>query len=397
MGSKFCAKVQKKFLVHRSSFIFFPLLCIFLYSVTLNSYFIYIFAAQNMDKRTRIVFIVNPISGTSDKQHIIDLIPEYLDSRRFEWEIRRTERKGHAADIADEAVSEGVDIVVAVGGDGTVNEVARRLIHKDTALGIIPCGSGNGLARHLYIPMNPDGALQVLSDCHIEQLDYGMIDQEPFFCTCGVGFDAFISDRFAKAGKRGLLTYIENTLKEGLNYKPDTYEITIDGERQVYKAFLIACANASQYGNNVYIAPHASMSDGLMDVTLMEPFTVLEAPQIAIQLFNKTITNNSRIRSFRCQHLHIKRSAPGVIHFDGDPKEAGEDLDVKLVPRGIYMVVNTREQPYLPPLLRTFADFYHDVNEEISTLSADIRADFKEGQRRISTINKELLRKLRKK
>ena len=130
-----------------------------------------------MDKRTRIVFIVNPISGTSDKQHIIDLIPEYLDSRRFEWEIRRTERKGHAAEFADEAVSEGVDIVVAVGGDGTVNEVARRLIHKDTALGIIPCGSGNGLARHLYIPMNPDGALHVLSDCHIEQLDYGMIDQ----------------------------------------------------------------------------------------------------------------------------------------------------------------------------------------------------------------------------
>ena len=350
-----------------------------------------------MDKRTKILFIVNPISGTSDKKHIIELIPKYLDEQRFEWTIRQTEHKGHAAEFADAAVSEGVDVVVAVGGDGTVNEVARRLVHTDTALGIIPCGSGNGLARHLYIPMNPDGALSILSDCHIEQLDYGMIDQEPFFCTCGVGFDAFISDRFAKAGRRGLLTYIENTLKEGLSYKPDTYEITIDGERQVYKAFLIACANASQYGNNVYIAPNASMSDGLMDVTLMEPFTMLEAPQIAIQLFNKTITSNSRIRTFRCQHLHIKRSAPGVIHFDGDPKQAGEELDVRLIPQGIRMVVNTHPQPYIPPLLRTFADFYHDVNEEISTLSADLRADFKERQRRISIINKELLRKLKKK
>ena len=349
-----------------------------------------------MYKRTKIVFIVNPISGVSDKTHIIDLIPEYLDSQRFEWTICKTERKGHAAEFAGKAISEGVDIVVAVGGDGTVNEVARSLIHTDTALGIIPCGSGNGLARHLYIPMNPEGALQVLSDCHIERLDYGMIDQEPFFCTCGVGFDAFISDRFAKAGRRGLLTYIENTLKEGLKYKPDTYEITIDGERQVYQAFLIACANASQYGNNVYIAPQASMSDGLMDVTLMEPFTMLEAPQIAIQLFNKTIISNSRIRSFRCQHLHIKRSEPGVIHFDGDPKQAGEELDVRLIPKGIYMVVNTNEQPYIPPLLRTFTDFYHGVNEEISTLGADIRADFKERQRRISIINKELLRKLRK-
>lgn len=350
-----------------------------------------------MEKKTKIVFIVNPISGTSDKGHIIDLIPEFMDSRRFEWTIRKTEHKGHAAKFANDATREGFDVVVAVGGDGTVNEVARSLIHTDTALGIIPCGSGNGLARHLYIPMNPDGALRVLSECHIEQLDYGMIDQEPFFCTCGVGFDAFISDRFAKAGSRGLLTYIENTLKEGLKYKPDTYEITIDGERQVYQAFLIACANASQYGNNVYIAPHASMSDGLMDVTLMEPFTMLEAPQIAIQLFNKTITSNSRIRTFRCQQLHIKRSAPGVIHFDGDPKEAGEELDVRLVPHGIRMVVNTREQPYIPPLLRTFTDFYHGVNEEISTLGADIRADFKESQRRIRIINKELLRKLRKK
>ena len=355
------------------------------------------FAARNMDKRTKIVFIVNPISGTSDKQHIIDLIPKYLDSQRFEYTICKTEHKGHAAEFVGKATKEGADVVVAVGGDGTVNEVARSLIHTDTALGIIPCGSGNGLARHLYIPMSADGALQVLADCRIEALDYGMIDQEPFFCTCGVGFDAFISDRFAKSNRRGLLTYIENTLKEGLKYKPDTYEITIDGERQVYKAFLIACANASQYGNNVYIAPHASMSDGLMDVTLMEPFTVLEAPQIAIQLFNKTITSNSHIRTFRCQHLHIKRSAPGVIHFDGDPKEADEELDVRLVPKGIRMVVNTREQPYLPPLLRTFTDFYHGVNEEISTFGADLKADFKEGQRRISTINKELLRKLRKK
>ncbi len=349
-----------------------------------------------MDRKAKIVFIVNPISGVSDKEHIINLIPKYLDSERFDWKIFKTERKGHAAEFAHEAIREGVDVVVAVGGDGTVNEVARSLVHTDTALGIIPCGSGNGLARHLYIPMNPEGALEVLSDCHIEQLDYGMIDQEPFFCTCGVGFDAFISDRFAKAGRRGLLTYIENTLKEGVKYKPDTYEITIDGERQVYKAFLIACANASQYGNNAYIAPHASMNDGLMDVTLMEPFTVFEAPQIAIQLFTKTITSNSRIRSFRCQHLHIKRSAPGVIHFDGDPKEAGEEVDVKLVAKGIRMVVNTREQPYLPPLLRSFTDFYHNFNEEISTLGADIRADFKESQRRISIINKELLRKLRK-
>ena len=185
-----------------------------------------------MAKRTKIIFVVNPISGTSDKKHIIDLIPKYMDDVCFEWAIRMTEYRGHAAKLVNEAIEENADVVVAVGGDGTVNEVARSLIHTNVALGIIPCGSGNGLARHLCIPMNADGALRVLSECHIEELDYGIIDQTPFFCTCGIGFDAFISDRFAKAGKRGLLTYIENTLKEGLKYKPDTYEITVDGEKQ---------------------------------------------------------------------------------------------------------------------------------------------------------------------
>ena len=147
-----------------------------------------------MDRQLKILFIVNPISGTSDKSHIINLIPEYMDASRFSWTIRKTEHKGHAAEFVKEAIKDDVDIVVAVGGDGTVNEVARSLIHTNTALGIIPCGSGNGLARHLYIPMSPEGALRVLSDCHIEALDYGMIDQVPFFCTCGVGFDAFISN-----------------------------------------------------------------------------------------------------------------------------------------------------------------------------------------------------------
>ena len=293
-----------------------------------------------MNGRTKVLFIVNPISGTTDKKRILDLIPEVLDGQRFEWSVCKTEHSGHATEIAERAAREGVDVAVAVGGDGTVNEVARGLLHTETALGIIPCGSGNGLARHLHIPMKPLGALKVLSDCHVEQLDYGMIDEHPFFCVCGVGFDATISDCFAKAGRRGLRTYVENTIKVGLKYKPDTYEITADGKRMTYKAFLIACANASQYGNNAYIAPHASMSDGLLDVTLLEPFSLLGAAKIAVQLFKKTITRNCHVRSFRCSQLHIKRSAPGAIHFDGDPREAGEEIDVRIVPKGIRVVVN---------------------------------------------------------
>ena len=349
------------------------------------------FAHRFMQDKVTVWFIVNPISGTTDKSRIVRLIPAYMDAQRFDVRILYTQFKGHAARIARQAVDEGVQVVVAVGGDGTVNEVARCLIHTQTALGIIPCGSGNGLARHLFIPMNPEGALQVLSTCSIEALDYGMINDTPFFCTCGIGFDAFVSSMFAKSERRGLLTYIETTLREGLRYKPDTYEIEIDGEKQHYKAFLIACANASQYGNNVYIAPRASMSDGLMDVTIMEPFTMLEAPQIAIQLFNKTIDQNSRIRTFRCKSLRIHRSQPGVIHFDGDPKEEGTDISVSLEPKGIRMVVNTNEQPYMPPLIRAFTDFYNNMNAELNV----IREDISRRQERIRSINKEMLRRLR--
>ena len=344
-----------------------------------------------MAEKKKVWFIINPISGTAGKEHIVQLIPDYMNPKRFDYSIKYTKRKGHAAEYTRRAIKQGVDVVVAVGGDGTVNEVARSLVHTETALGIIPCGSGNGLARHLFIPMNPEGALQVLADCNVKSLDYGTINDTPFFCTCGVGFDAFVSSKFAESGRRGLLSYIENTLKEGLKYKPDTYEIEIDGETQTYKAFLIACANASQYGNNVFIAPAASMSDGLMDVTIMEPFNVLEAPAIAIQLFNKTINQNSRIKTFKCSHLKIHRLEPGVIHYDGDPKHEGTDIEVSLIPHGVKMVVNDNEQLLLPPLLRAFSDLYNGWNDELN----NIRQDLQDRQRKISIINKELLRKLR--
>jgi YegS/Rv2252/BmrU family lipid kinase len=337
----------------------------------------------------RIWFIVNPISGTQDKKGIVAKIPEYFPEDRFATEIKYTEYSGHAAKIASLAVEQDVDIVVAIGGDGTVNETARALIHSNVALGIVPCGSGNGLARHLFLPMNPDGALQVISECNIHTLDYGLINGMPFFCTAGVGFDAFLSDRFNKSGKRGLLSYIENALTEGVSYEPETYELEILGEEaevKTYRAFLITCANASQYGNDFYIAPHASMSDGLMDVTIMEPFTVFETPQIAFQLVHRTITQNSHIKTFRCKDLIIRRTKPGVIHVDGDPKDSDSEVRVSLVPKDIRMVVNVNKQPWQPPLLRMFTDIYTGVS-----------TPFKETPRKISKINDELLSKLRRK
>ena len=242
-----------------------------------------------MADKKRIVFIVNPVSGTSGKNFVLRLIEDYLDKSQYDYEVMKTEYVGHATELAKQASVHGTDIVCAIGGDGTVNEVAAGLIHTQTALAIIPSGSGNGLARHLRIPTDPLSAIKIINRGLTLPMDYGVVNKRPFFCTCGVGFDAFISQRFAESGKRGPVSYIENVLNSSLNYHPETYDLDIvnnsDGEEvhQIYKAFLISFANASQYGNNAYIAPSASVRDGLLDVTIIEPFLAIEAPQMAIQ------------------------------------------------------------------------------------------------------------------
>lgn len=316
--------------------------------------------------KKKAVFIINLISGTSDKAAIPGLIDQYLDKTQFEYEIAVTQYAGHASEIAAKAKDDGVDVVVAIGGDGTVNEVARAIVHSSTALGIIPCGSGNGLARHLLLPLNVRKAIEVINRCEIRQLDYGIINDYPFFCTCGMGFDAFVSMKFAEAGKRGPITYVENVLREGLKYKPETYTIEDESGTLQYKAFLISCANASQYGNNAYIAPQASMSDGLMDVIIMEPFDVFEAPQISIEMFSKTLDKNSKIKTFRTRHLHIHRDKPGVIHYDGDPVMTGADIDVELKPKGINIIVNTtadRSERQPNALQNAAAELFNEINE----------------------------------
>ena len=294
----------------------------------------------------RILFIINPISGTSRKGKVVNAIKRRIDPQRFAVEIRYTEYAGHAVEIAREAAETGFDIVVAVGGDGTINEVARSLVHTQTALAIVPSGSGNGLARHLLIPMDIEKALDIINANVVTDLDYGLINDKPFFCTCGVGFDAFISLKFAEANTRGLKTYLEKTLTDGLSYKPETYRIYIggesEGEMQEVDAFLIACANASQYGNNAYIAPDASMKDGLMDVIVLEPFSILEAPIVAMQLFQRALPHNSHVKTFRTNRLLIERTTAGPAHCDGDPYETTARIKVELVPAGLRAIINEK-------------------------------------------------------
>lgn len=332
---------------------------------------------------------MNPISGTTSKAGIPELIENCLDKEKFSYEICMTEYAGHASAIASKAKEAGIDIVVAVGGDGTVNEVARAIVHSKTALGIIPCGSGNGLARHLLLPMNLKKSIDIINACEIRALDYGLINDYPFFCTCGMGFDAFVSQKFAESGKRGPISYAENILREGLKYKPETYIIEDENGTSQYEAFLVSCANASQYGNNAYIAPQASMSDGLLDVVIMEPFDILEAPQVGVEMFNKTLDKNSKIKSFRTKKLHIRRSAPGVIHYDGDPVMAGTEIDVALIEKGINVLVNPftdRSERQPNAIQNATAQLFNDLN--------NVRYDMQNAGKKIEAISKAVQRRL---
>ena len=345
-----------------------------------------------MTEKKKIVFVVNPISGTQSKKAILKWIDERMDRSIYDYSIVKTEYAGHATQIAASAAQDKVDVVVAIGGDGTINEIARSLVHTETALGIIPCGSGNGLARHLRIPMEPKAAIDVINQGNRLCIDYGKINNIPFFCTCGVGFDAFVSLKFADSGKRGLLTYLENTLHESLTYQPETYEIENEEGTVKYKAWMIACGNASQYGNNAYIAPHASLTDGLMDVTIMEPFTVLDVPSLSFQLFNKTIDQNSRVKTMRAKKIKIHRTQDGVMHFDGDPLMAGKELEVEIIPSGLYVIASEKkrakhENEHLLQVISNYFIGLHLKGEEMLA----------KRQSHLFELNRNLLSKLSKK
>ena len=345
-----------------------------------------------MTEKKRIIFVVNPISGTQSKKAILKWIDERTDRSVYDYSIVRTEYAGHATQIAASAVEDKVDVVVAIGGDGTINEIARALVHSETALGIIPCGSGNGLARHLRIPMEPKAAIDIINQGNRLCIDYGKINNIPFFCTCGVGFDAFVSLKFADSGKRGLLTYLENTLHESLTYQPETYEIENEEGTMKYKAWLIACGNASQYGNDAYIAPQASLTDGLMDVTIMEPFTVLDVPSLSFQLFNKTIDQNSRVKTMRAKKIKIHRAHDGVMHFDGDPLMAGKELEVEIIPNGLYVIASEKKKVKQESenLLQVISNYFSGLHLKGEEMLA-------KRQSHLFELNRTLLGKLSKK
>lgn len=290
---------------------------------------------MNRQHSLRVEAIINPISGVGSKRRIPRMVEAFCDRRGYTLTISFTEYAGHASELTRKALEEGADYILAVGGDGTVNEVARAMIHSDAVLVIIPKGSGNGLARELHIPMDARRALDLIDDGRVMTIDCCKANGRVFFCTCGVGFDAAVSQKFAGERRRGSLTYLKNTIEEYLSYRPEPYELSIDHQTLCERAFLVACANASQYGNNAFIAPHANVQDGRMDVTILSPFTPLDIAPLAIQLFTKQIDRNSKIKTMKAREVTIIRQKPGVMHLDGEPVMAESRIDITVDPHAL--------------------------------------------------------------
>ena len=292
--------------------------------------------------RNKIAFIINPFSGTGKKEDLPGLIHAGLDQSLGKPEIVFTKYRGHGTELAKGFVEKGFQIVVAVGGDGTVNEVARSLIHTDTSLGIIPIGSGNGLARHLGIPMNIRKAIQQLNHSEPILMDYGLVNGRPFFCTCGTGFDAYVSTEFAKGNKRGIMSYLEKIITGYFSYKSQNYHLLGEGIDLNVKAFVLTFANASQWGNNAYIAPQASVQDGQMDISIMSNFPVIAIPTLALNLFAKNIDKDLFMTTLRSDELTLFREESGPFHYDGEPYEEGKEIQVKTVADGLKVLVKKR-------------------------------------------------------
>lgn len=286
----------------------------------------------------KILFIINPNAGKKIPKIIIRAIRDTFPQNIY-YQIVVWEDKEHFEEIRERLISDGYSDAIAVGGDGTVNQVASAILGTGIRLGIIPIGSGNGLARTLCISTIVADAVKQIAEGRSALIDHGQVNGQPFFCTSGMGFDAHIGHLFAGLAVRGLRSYVRLTSREVFRYKPHKYEITIGDLVIERSAFLVTVANAGQYGNDFYIAPQARLSDGLFQVVILRPFSLWRLPAIALKMMRKRAHLSAFIETIPASKVKIRRPEGGAIHFDGEPAFADSEVEFKMVPSSIQVIV----------------------------------------------------------
>jgi len=281
-----------------------------------------------------ILFIINPNSGHKRGSAIIELIPQYLNLTKFDYKCEMTTHAKHALDITKQAVIEKVDIVIAVGGDGLVNEVFQCLVHTDTSFSIIPMGSGNGIARSMGIDMNIKKALQNLNSAKIAKIDTALFNGQQYLGVAGIGFDGFIAWEFSKTSKRGFWSYIKLVFRQIATYKSTKFIVSSDNNQWEFDAFIVTIANGQQYGNDAFIAPHAELDNGQLDLVVIKKHYKWMSPLLAIQVMTKNTHKSRHVEIIRAPKFIIK-SSNKYAHIDGEPISPKNENVVKIIPSSL--------------------------------------------------------------
>lgn len=289
------------------------------------------------------LFVLNARSGRRRNGDVPAIIREQYDLAKAEYELFACEAKDELDDVVARARREHFDVLYAVGGDGTVHELAKRLIGTDIALGIVPTGSGNGFARHVGLPMETRKTLTASRSGRIVTIDTATVNGIPFVGVMGTGFDAAVAHRFGAT--RGLRNYIREGFAEFARYEPAEYEIDVDGRTMRRRAYVLTVANSSQYGNNARIAPLASLQDGALDLVAIANVSLVSALPLLVRLFNGTLHRSANATVAQGKRIVIRRASDGPAHLDGEPHILGADLDVRIVPASLRVLVPAAPRP----------------------------------------------------
>lgn len=290
--------------------------------------------------KKKVVFIVNPISGGHRGTNISASIMQKVDKSKFDFEIQLTKYKGHASEISKQQVEDGTHIIVAVGGDGTINEVASQMIGTSSILGIIPRGSGNGLARHLGIPRMVGKALELINLSRNTKIDTATVNGTPFISIAGLGFDAYVADLFASSKRRGFFTYFKIIAENYHDYKSKTYTLRFGSGKLIEtKAFFISFANSNQFGFNTSIAPNAKLNDGKLDICIVKKPFLVEIPLIANLLLLRKINLSPHVEIIPASDIVVEQSKNRVANIDGEAIKLGKELNIKVNPLSLNIII----------------------------------------------------------
>lgn len=290
-------------------------------------------------KKIKILFIINPISGTGKQKSVKALIDKNIDRDKFEYSIVYTKAGGDATKISKEAIGENFNIIVAVGGDGSINEIARSIVNTNVSLGIIPTGSGNGLANHLHIPLKLIPAIKVINRNKTTNIDTASINKHLFVSIAGMGFDGLISKKYAKVNKRGFWPYFRLVTEEFQKYKPKTYKIFIDGKKTIVDALMINFANTDQFGYNTSIAPEAKINDGMIDVAILQKPPLIKIPYLVHLLYHKKIHHSKFMQLIKAKEVVVFQKKRRVINVDGEAIKLGKRIKVRIKPASLKIII----------------------------------------------------------